>query len=101
MSLQASFPDCNYCCIERIEELFSKKTPPEEIAAIVFEPIQASAGCIVPPPEYFKRLKRLAEKYGLILIDDEAKTSIGRVGRWFAIEDWNISPDIICLDGSL
>ncbi|MFH0896490.1 MAG: aminotransferase class III-fold pyridoxal phosphate-dependent enzyme [Candidatus Bathyarchaeota archaeon] len=100
-AFKQSYPDCHYWCIDYIEDLFSKKIPPEKVAAIVFEPIQERAGCIVPPPEYFKRLKSLADKYEILLMDDEAQTSIGRAGRWFAIEDWNVSPDILCLGGLL
>jgi len=96
-----SYPDCHYRCIDYVGELFSSKTPPEEVAAIVFEPIQGRAGCIVPPPEYFKRLKKLADRHGLLLIDDEVQTSLGRIGRWFAVEDWDVSPDILCIGGSL
>lgn len=100
-TFQQNYPDCHFYCVEYIEELLCRKVPPEEVAAIVFEPIQRSAGCIVPPPEYFQRLKRLADKYSLLLMDDEAQISIGRVGHWFAIEDWGVNPDILCLDGSL
>ncbi len=94
-------PDCSYRCIDYIEEILKKKTPPQEVAAIAFEPIQSRGGCIIPPPEYFGRLKKLADRHGLLLLDDEAQTSLGRAGRWFAIEDWNISPDILCVGGSL
>jgi 4-aminobutyrate aminotransferase len=51
---------------------------------------------VVPPPNYFQRLKKLADKYGLLLIDDEVQSGIGRTGKWFAIEHWNVEPDIIC-----
>jgi 4-aminobutyrate aminotransferase len=70
--------------------------PPEDVAAFLFEPIQGEGGYVVPPPEYFPRLKKLADKYGILLIDDEVQSGIGRTGRWFAIEDWDIEPDIIC-----
>jgi 4-aminobutyrate aminotransferase len=96
-----SYPECKFWCIEYIEELLNRNVPSEELAAIVFEPIQGNAGCIVPPSGYFQRLKRLAEKYDLLLMDDESQTSIGRVGRWFAIEDSNINPNILCINGSL
>jgi len=96
-----SYPNCSYRCIDYIEELLKKKIPPEEVAAIVFEPIQERGGCIVPPPEYFSRLKKLAERHGFLLMDDEVQTSLGRAGRWFAIEDWDMSPDILCVGESL
>jgi 4-aminobutyrate aminotransferase len=92
-----TYPNCNYWCIDFIEEfVFQKYVPPEDVAAIVFEPIQGEGGYVVPPPEYFQRLKKLADKYGILLIDDEVQTGIGRTGKWFAIEHWNVEPEIIC-----
>lgn len=90
-------PDCHFWCIDFIEEfVIQKYVPPEEIAAIFFEPIQGESGYVVPPLGYFQRLKKLADKYGILLIDDEVQTGIGRTGKWFAIEHWNVTPDIIC-----
>ncbi|UCC28317.1 MAG: aminotransferase class III-fold pyridoxal phosphate-dependent enzyme, partial [Candidatus Bathyarchaeota archaeon] len=62
-----------------------------------FEPIQGEGGYVVPPPKYFQRLKKLADKYGILLIDDEVQAGMGRTGKWFAIEHWNVEPDIICI----
>jgi len=55
----------------------------------------------VPPPEYFLRLKKIADKYGLLIIDDEVQAGVGRTGKWFAIEHWDIEPDIICVAHAL
>jgi 4-aminobutyrate aminotransferase len=74
-----------------------KYVPPEEVAGIVFEPIQGEGGYVVPPPEYFQRLKKLADTYGFILIDDEVQSGTGRTGRWFAIEHWKVEPDVVCV----
>lgn len=91
-------PDCDYWCVNYIDEMVLQKyVPPEEVAAIVFEPIQGEGGYVVPPPEYFKRLKKLADKYNILLIDDEIQAGMGRTGNWFAIEHWGIEPDIICI----
>jgi len=93
-----SYPDCDYWCVDFIDEfVLQKYVPPEEVAGIVFEPVQGEGGYVVPPPEYFQRLKKLADKYGLLLIDDEIQSGMGRTGRWFAIEHWKINPDIICV----
>ena len=92
-----TYPDCHYWCVDFIDEfVLQKYAPPEDVAAIVFEPIQGEGGYVVPPPEYFQRLKKLADKYGILLIDDEVQSGIGRTGKWFAIEHWNVEPDIIC-----
>jgi 4-aminobutyrate aminotransferase len=96
------FPDCNYACIDFIDkQVLQKYVPSEELAAIVFEPIQGEGGYIVPPSGYFQRIKKLADKYGFLLIADEVQSGIGRTGKWFAIEHWNIEPDVICLAKAL
>ncbi len=92
------FPDCGYWCIDFIEEYVLKKyVPPEEVAAILFEPIQGEGGYVVPPDGYFQRLKKLADKYDILLIDDEVQSGMGRTGRWFAIEHWDVVPDVVCI----
>ena len=97
-----SYPGCDYWCVDFIDELVLQRyVPPEEVAGIVFEPIQGEGGYVVPPPEYFQRLKKIADKYGLILIDDEIQSGVGRTGRWFAIEHWKVEPDIICIAKSI
>ncbi len=96
------YPECSYRCIDFIDEqVLQKYLPPEEVAGFVFEPIQGEGGYNVPPPDYFQRLKKLADKYGLMLIADEVQSGIGRTGRWFAIEHWKTEPDIICAAKSL
>ena len=90
-------PDCNYWCVDFIEEqVLQKYLPVEDVAALLFEPIKGEGGYVVPPPEFFSKLKKLADKYKLLLIDDEVQSGIGRTGKWFAIEHWGIEPDIIC-----
>jgi len=97
-----SLPECNYWCVDFIDEMVLQKyVPPEEVAGILVEPIQGEGGYIVPPPEYFQRLKKLADKYGILLIDDEIQAGVGRTGKWWAIEHWKIEPDIICIAKSI
>jgi 4-aminobutyrate aminotransferase len=92
-----TYPDCHYWCIDFIDDfVLQKYVPPEDVAAILFEPIQGEGGYVVPPPEYFQRLKRLADKYGILLIDDEVQAGMGRAGKWFSIEHWDVEPDILC-----
>jgi len=97
-----TYPDCNFKCIDFIDEMVLKKyVPPEETAAIIFEPIQGEGGYIVPPPGYFERLKKLADKYGILLLDDEVQTGMGRTGEWFGIQHWNVQPDILCISKAI
>jgi 4-aminobutyrate aminotransferase len=92
-----TFPDCHYWCIDFVDEyVLQKYVPPEDVAGIVVEPIQGEGGYVVPPPEYHQRLKKLADKYGILLIADEVQSGMGRTGKWFAIEHWGVEPDILC-----
>lgn len=92
------YPDCGLACIDYIDDVvFKKYLPPDETAAIIFEPIQGEGGYIAPPEDYFVKLKKLADKYGILLIDDEIQAGMGRTGKWFAIEHYGIEPDIFCI----
>ncbi len=75
--------------------LFANVVPPEEIAAVMVEPIQGEGGYIVPPPHFFPRLRELCDKYGILLIADEIQSGVGRTGKWWAIEHWDVEPDIM------
>lgn len=91
------YPACDLACVEFIEFLFQKSLPPEEVAAIFIEPIQGEGGYIVPPPEFHVRLRELADRYDILLVDDEIQTGMGRTGKWFAIEYWGVVPDIVTI----
>ena len=65
------------------------------------EPIQGEGGFVTPPPEYFQRLKQICQKYGIHLIIDEVQSGAGRTGKLFAIDHWQVEPDIITLGKSL
>jgi putrescine aminotransferase len=68
---------------------------PQTVAAVIVEPIQGAGGVIVPPDDYLPLLRALCDKYGLLLIADEVITGFGRTGRWFGMENWNVSPDLM------
>ncbi len=88
------------CCqrtIDQIEELFRKTVPPDDVAAIVVEPIQGEGGYVVPPANFHQRLKSLAAEHGILYVVDEVQAGMGRTGRMLAIEHWGVEPDIICL----
>ncbi|MEM1650119.1 MAG: acetyl ornithine aminotransferase family protein [Sulfolobales archaeon] len=75
--------------------------PPDEIAGIFIEPIQGEGGYVVPPKNFFIELKKLADKYGILIVDDEVQMGLGRTGKMFAIEHFGIAPDIITLAKAL
>jgi len=77
--------------------VFARKICPEEVAGILVEPIQGEGGYIVPPPSFFPALRRLCDKYGILLIVDEVQSGMGRTGKWFAIEHEGIEPDIVAV----
>ena len=90
------YPACDLACVSYIEKtLFKHVVPPREVAAVFVEPIQGEGGYVVPPPGFHARLKELAEKYGILFVDDEIQAGIGRTGRMFAIEHWGVVPDIL------
>ena len=72
-----------------------------ETAAILLEPIQGEGGINLPPPGYLQGLRELCDKHGLLLIFDEVQTGMGRTGKWFAHQHWNVKPDIFTLAKAL
>lgn len=77
--------------------LFNTALPPDEVAAVLVEPIQGEGGYIVPPPHFFSRLRAMCDKHGILLILDEVQAGVGRTGKWWAIQHWNVEPDIVCI----
>src|SRR5712692_7308304 len=72
-----------------------------EIAAVVAEPVQGEAGAIVPPDDYWPRLREICDEYDVLLIADEVQTGMGRTGRLFGVDHCGVIPDIMCLGKSL
>jgi len=90
------YGSCGIACVSFIEDVLFKRTlPADEVAAIFMEPIQGEGGYVVPPKEFHPRLRALADKYGILLVSDEIQSGMGRTGKMFAIEHWNVVPDII------
>jgi 4-aminobutyrate aminotransferase len=92
------YPECELGCVQWVEDtLFRTTIPPEEVAAIIVEPIQGEGGYIVPPPKFHKKLNNLAKKYGILYVADEVQSGMGRTGKMFAMEHFDVDPDIIAL----
>ena len=97
-----TYPECDLACINFIEDvLFTRSIPAEEVAAVIVEPIQGEGGYIVPPAGWLPRLRTLCDQHGILLIADEVQSGIGRTGKMFAVEHWNVIPDILCLAKAL
>ncbi|BAZ50915.1 4-aminobutyrate aminotransferase [Nostoc sp. NIES-4103] len=75
--------------------LFTTILPPDEVAAIVVEPIQGEGGYIVPEDGFLQRIRQICDRYGILMVVDEVQAGMGRTGRLFAIEHWGVKPDII------
>ena len=71
------------------------------IAGVVLEPVQGEAGGVVPPPEFFPRARELCTRYGALLIADEIQTGMGRTGKLWGVDHWNVVPDIMCVGKSI
>lgn len=96
-SYHLEYPSCGLACIDYIEDtLFSRILPAEEVAAIFVEPVQGEGGYIVPPPAWLPRLRALCDKYGILLVADEVQSGVGRTGTMWAVEQWDVVPDILC-----
>jgi len=87
---------CNIECLNSMEKILEEHS--NEIAGVIVEPLnQAAAGMIIYPAEYLTRLRKLCDKYSVLLIDDEVAMGFGRTGKMFAFEHAGIIPDIICV----
>jgi len=79
------------------EQIFNRTVPADCVAGILVEPIQGEGGYVVPPAGFFPALRRLCDKHGILLIADEVQSGMGRTGKWWAIEHWDVEPDIVCI----
>jgi 4-aminobutyrate aminotransferase len=92
------YPSCGLECAYWLEQtVFRTTIPPEEVAAIFVEPIQGEGGYLVPPLKFHQELRRIATKYGILLVTDEVQSGMGRTGRMFAMEHFGVEPDIMTL----
>ena len=107
------YPDCYRCryekevescsleCISTFKKALTTYCPPEEIAAVIIEPIQGDGGLIVPPKKYMDALYSICRKHGILFVSEEVQQGFGRTGKWFGIEHFDIIPDILVLGKSI
>jgi 4-aminobutyrate aminotransferase len=91
------YPSCGLQCLGFLKTLFETIVPPEEVAAVITEPIQGDAGVVIPPDDYMIKLTELCRNYGILFAVDEIQTGFGRTGKWFAVEHWSLKPDILVM----
>src|SRR5919205_1423853 len=78
----------------RLEEAILREGP-DTVAAFIAEPVQGAGGVIVPPDDYFERIRAICDKYGVLFVADEVITGFGRTGKWFGLEHWGVQPDMM------
>jgi len=89
---------CNVECLNLLTDtMFVHTVNPDEVAAVILEPVQGEGGYVVPHPQFLKRLRELTRKHGILLIADEVQSGMGRTGKLFASEHFDLQPDIVVL----
>jgi putrescine---pyruvate transaminase len=79
----------------RVVDEAIQREGPETVAALIAEPVQGAGGVIVPPDDYFPRVREILDRHGVLLVADEVITGFGRTGEWFALTHWGVQPDIM------
>lgn len=92
---------CNLACLNLVEKALETVVHPQDLAGIVVEPIAGEGGYIVPPDGFLGGLREICDRHGALLVADEVQTGLGRTGKMFAMEHWDVVPDIICMAKAL
>jgi len=88
---------CVKHCLAELDDLFHRIVHPEQVAAILIEPVQGEGGYVVPPKGFISALRNIADEHGILLIIDEVQSGFGRTGKMFAIEHEQVEPDIMLM----
>jgi taurine--2-oxoglutarate transaminase len=86
------YPECDIACADYLEHMIESES---DVAAVLVEPVVGTNGVLVPPPEYLPRLRRICDRHNVLLIADEVMSGWGRTGKWFAVDHWDVQPDIL------
>ncbi len=87
-----TYPTCEIACVEYIEHMIENES---DVAAIIIEPVVGTNGVLIPPKEYLPRLRKICDDNNVLLIADEVMSGWCRTGKWFAVDNWNVIPDIL------
>ena len=90
--IKHTYPGCNVACVDYVEHMIENES---DVAAIICEPVVGTNGVLIPPAEYFPRLREICDRHGVLMIDDEVMAGWGRTGKWFAVDHWGVKPDIL------
>lgn len=94
--LKLKYPSCGIACADLARDQLRHQST-GSVAAVIMEPLQGTAGNVVPPPEFMVRAQEIAREHGAVFISDEMITGFGRTGRWFACERSGVTPDVITI----
>jgi taurine---2-oxoglutarate transaminase len=87
-----TYPGCGIACVEYLEHMIENES---DVAAVIIEPVVGTNGVLVPPKEYLPRLRQICDAHGVLLIADEVMSGWCRTGKWFAVDNWKVRPDIL------
>jgi taurine--2-oxoglutarate transaminase len=87
-----TYPGCGIACAEYIEHMIKNES---DVAAVIVEPVVGTNGVLIPPVEYMPRLRAICDAHGVLLIADEVMSGWCRTGKWFAMDNWDVVPDIL------
>ena len=90
--IRHTYPQCGVACVDYVEHMIANES---DVAAVIVEPVVGTNGVLVPPPEYMPRLRDICNRHGVLLIADEVMSGWGRTGKWFAMDHWDVQPDIL------
>jgi putrescine---pyruvate transaminase len=96
----AALSACTLACADEVEQAIAAAGP-DRVAAVFAEPVPGPGGVLVPPPEYWPRIRAICDRHGVLLVADEVVTGFGRTGRWFACDHWQVVPDLMILGKGL
>ena len=92
-----TYPSCDLQCVKYIDQVIELEGGSEKVAGIILEPVTGANGIIVPPGDYMPELRRICDRWGILMIADEVMSGFGRTGKWFAMDHWDVVPDIMTM----
>lgn len=95
------YPACNTYCADYLKDFFISNVAADNTAALLIEPIQGEGGFVTPPPEYLPKLLKICRENGIVFIADEIQSGMGRTGKMFAVNHFNVEPDLVTVAKSL
>jgi taurine--2-oxoglutarate transaminase len=90
--IKHTYPGCNIACADYLEHMIAIES---DVAAVIVEPVVGTNGVLIPPKEYFPKLREICDRHGVLLIADEVMAGWGRTGEWFAVDHWGVTPDML------